>query len=177
MNIGPASHLGQRLSALIDGELDDGERDRVLVHLAGCDSCRGEAAALRTLKRRMNALGEAAADAELTRRLMGLPGQPGTGPSAPAREVPRASPGAGGLRELRPSWYITAGAVAAVLVGVGAAAFAAGGPGAPGPKVSPAVDTYELQHDLMTGVVPAGAGRDRPQPLPQPSVSTAPRRP
>jgi len=70
------SHLGQRLSALIDGELDGDERDRVLVHLARCEPCRDEAIALRTLKRRMNALGEAAADSALTRRLMGL-AQPG----------------------------------------------------------------------------------------------------
>ena len=30
-------HLGQRISALIDGELSDSERDRVLTHIAGCD--------------------------------------------------------------------------------------------------------------------------------------------
>ena len=41
------SHLGQRLSALIDGELSDSQRDRVLAHLAGCDECRQEAVALR----------------------------------------------------------------------------------------------------------------------------------
>ena len=51
------THLGQRLSALIDGELDSEGRDRVLVHLAKCEPCRSEAVALRTLKRRMNALG------------------------------------------------------------------------------------------------------------------------
>lgn len=73
------SHLGHRLSALIDGELDGMERDRVLVHLAGCDSCRDDAVALRTLKRRMNALGEAAADSALTRRLMGLAQPSGAG--------------------------------------------------------------------------------------------------
>ena len=51
------THLGQRLSALIDGELDGSERERVLVHLAKCGSCRDEVAALRMLKRRMNAPG------------------------------------------------------------------------------------------------------------------------
>jgi len=56
------SHLGQRLSALIDGELGHADRDRVLVHLARCEACRAEAVALRMLKRRMNALGGAAAD-------------------------------------------------------------------------------------------------------------------
>ena len=66
------NHLGQRLSALIDGELGHVERDRVLVHLVRCEPCRAEAVALRTLKRRMNALGGAAADSALTHRLMGL---------------------------------------------------------------------------------------------------------
>jgi hypothetical protein len=60
------THLGQRLSALIDGELEGSERERVLVHMARCGSCRDEVAALRMLKRRMNALGEAAAGAGLT---------------------------------------------------------------------------------------------------------------
>ena len=66
------THLGQRLSALIDGELDLDERDRVLMHMARCGSCRDEVAALRMLKRRMNALGEAAAGAGLTGRLISL---------------------------------------------------------------------------------------------------------
>lgn len=151
------SHLGHRLSALIDGELDDAERDRVLVHLAGCEPCRGEAVALRTLKRRMNALGEAAADAELTRRLMGLASLPAAGSAAGTSSHHSA-------RELKPAWYITVGATAAVLVGVGAAAFLAGGGGQqPEPRVTPAVDSYVLQHDLMTGVVPAGQTRHKPQ--------------
>ena len=67
------THLGHRLSALIDDELDLDGRDRVLVHLAKCEDCRREAVALRTLKRRMNALGgETEADSALTGRLMGL---------------------------------------------------------------------------------------------------------
>ena len=34
------SHLGERLSALIDGELDGAELDRAHAHLAGCEPCR-----------------------------------------------------------------------------------------------------------------------------------------
>ena len=156
------SHLGHRLSALIDGELDGVERDRVVVHLAGCDTCREDAVALRTLKRRMNALGEAAADSALTRRLMGLAQPSGAalqGGQARWSQLAAAGsfPSHGG-RELRPSWYVAFGATAAVLVGVGTAAFLAGGSREqPEPRVTPAVDTYVLQHDLMTGVVPAGS--------------------
>jgi anti-sigma factor RsiW len=156
------SHLGHRLSALIDGELDGMERDRVLVHLARCDSCREDAVALRTLKRRMNALGEAAADSALTRRLMGLAQPSGAAlQGGQARWPHMAAAGSfasHGGRELRPSWYVAFGATAAVLVGVGTAAFLAGGSREqPEPRVTPAVDTYVLQHDLMTGIVPAGS--------------------
>ncbi len=59
------THLGRWLSAQVDGELDGIERDRVLNHLAGCDACREEAVALRVLKRRMVALGEAGADSAI----------------------------------------------------------------------------------------------------------------
>lgn len=44
------SHLGERLTALVDGELGHDERDRALAHLAACDLCRAEADALRALK-------------------------------------------------------------------------------------------------------------------------------
>ncbi len=169
------NHLGHRLSALIDGELDDAERDRVLVHLARCEPCRGEAVALRTLKRRMNALGEAAADAALMRRLIGLgrldDSVPDSAvPDAEASPWPqRAATGsfapANGPREFRPSWYVTLGATAVVVVGVGTAAFLAGGEAnQPEPRVTPAVDTYMLQHDLMIGAVPAATMPPRPHP-------------
>lgn len=165
------SHLGHRLSALIDGELDGSERDRVLVHLARCDSCREDAVALRTLKRRMNALGEAAADSALTRRLIGL-AQPAGGAAAQGGQARWSRMAAAGsftpphsARELRPSWYVAFGATAAVLVGVGTAAFLAGGSREqPEPRVTPAVDTYVLEHDLMTGVVPVISARSGPHP-------------
>ena len=153
------THLGHRVSALIDGELDAEERDRVLVHLAGCEPCREEAVALRALKRRMNALGEAAADAALTRRLIGL-ARP-DGPASPGPAEPQPWPASQPLgsgrdgREVRPAWYVAVGATAVVVVGVGTAAFLAGG-GAeqPEPRVTPAVDTYLLQHEIMDGISP-----------------------
>ncbi len=70
------SHLGRRLSALIDGELGDTERDQVYAHLVSCDDCRAEAVALRTLKRRVHGLGETPADGSLTSRLIALGGLP-----------------------------------------------------------------------------------------------------
>ncbi|MFE0511192.1 anti-sigma factor family protein [Streptomyces sp. NPDC058964] len=42
-------HLGDRLSALVDGELGHESRDRVLAHLATCAKCKAEADAQRRL--------------------------------------------------------------------------------------------------------------------------------
>jgi anti-sigma factor RsiW len=178
------THLGHRLSALIDGELDGAERDRALVHLARCEPCRGEAVALRTLKRRMSALGEAAADSAFTRRLMGLaqPGSPfvpGTAWRSGCAASP-SRPAARGSRDIRPAWYVTLGCSAVFLTSVGTAAFMAGGAAPPGPRVTPPVGVFMAQYDLTTGTVPAmqplrtqsterpwlGAGRNASLPAP-----------
>jgi anti-sigma factor RsiW len=145
------THPGQRLSALIDDELDGDERDRVLGHLAGCDWCRGEAAALRTLKRRMNALGEAAAGAALTGKLMGL-----THESAVGMWSSSATDWSGSPRsDSRAGRYLLAGSVAVFLASLGTAAFIAGGdPQAqtPAPRVTPSVDVYLLEHSTIDGL-------------------------
>jgi hypothetical protein len=67
------SHLGDNLSALVDGELSGADLDRANAHLASCDRCRGEAATLRLLKREMRALVADASDEDaLTRRLLAM---------------------------------------------------------------------------------------------------------
>lgn len=158
------THVGQRLSALVDGELDGEGRDRVLVHLAKCESCRAEAVALRTLKRRMNALGETEADSALTGRLMGLAGLSGGldgrggVPLTPWSTAGSAPAGRLGWPEVRPAWYLLGGAFTVFLAGLGTAAFVAGGSpqqSEPGPHVTPAVDVFVLQHDMVTGDLPA----------------------
>jgi len=46
---------------------------------------------------------------------------------------------------------------------LGAAAFAAGGGSPqPGPQVTPAVDVFMVQHEIMTGVVPVTRSRPAP---------------
>jgi anti-sigma factor RsiW len=166
------SHLGHRLSALIDGELGDAERDRALVHLARCDECRLEAVDLRRLKLRMSALGgELSADSAFTHRLMDL-AQAG---SAFAAESPFASEVVwphgtvrGGLRDIRPAWYVALGCSAIFLTSAGTAAFMAGGAVATpaAPQVTPQVDQYLTQYDLTNGVAPvtstAGPAADYP---------------
>jgi hypothetical protein len=142
------SHLGQRISALIDGELSDSERDRVLTHIAGCDACRQEAVALRALKHRMHSLGEAMVDAALTGRLMAM-AMPPDGRPWTARQPWRSR---GGFPAAR---MLTAGILASTVAGLGAAAFFVGGEQqVPGPKVTPAVDTFLVQHAMVTGDLP-----------------------
>jgi Putative zinc-finger len=165
------SHLGHRLSALIDGELGGVERDRVLIHLAGCEPCCREASALRILKRRMNSLGGAPADSDLTHRLMGLAAAATAfGDQYPQPEAggwlwpePLAAGGAA-ARELRPGRAMVAGCFAFLMVGLGAAAFAAGGgDGQAGPQVTPQVGVFMAQHEIMTGEMP-GARSATPSP-------------
>jgi Putative zinc-finger len=43
-------HLGERLTALVDGELGHDARERVLAHIATCDECRAEVDEQRRLK-------------------------------------------------------------------------------------------------------------------------------
>jgi len=154
------SHLGERLSALIDGELSHDQRDRVLAHLAKCEPCRREAVALRLLKRRMRTLGEATAATGLTDRLMAMAGAPSGG-------LPRALPprgGHGGESGTRfPVRSLALGALVFLALGLPAAAFVAGGTRAePGPSVTPAVDMYAAQHAITTGAVPATTPREDP---------------
>jgi hypothetical protein len=167
------SHLGQRLSALIDSELSDFERDRVLAHLAGCDACRCESIALRTLKRRINALGETMADTALTGRLMAMAASAERGPWG-SRGTWR--PG----HRYPPVRYVAAGIFTFVVVGLGTTAFVVGGDQQQpsGPKVTPAVDMYMIQHAVVTDslpVTPSAASAHEPaSPVPASPVPASP---
>jgi anti-sigma factor RsiW len=97
------SHLGDRLSALVDGELGGAERDKAYAHLAHCEQCRAEAAALRDLKRQLRSLAieqpeVVAAEADVMRRLMAMSGIGGQQPRRRLR-VPRPGLSKSGLPE------------------------------------------------------------------------------
>ena len=197
------SHLGDRLSALVDGELDGAELDRAHAHLAGCERCRAEAAELRALKQKLRELMTGApAEAAMTRRLIAMtgpggplppqrrllrvvPGRPsGVGPApsgptpsgptpsgpAPSRSAPSGpAPSAWAGRRSRSARrrrYLVLGTVSLV-VGLGAAAFTAGGGGdaSPGPRITPPVEMYSVEHAITTGEVPF------PGPTAQPASS------
>lgn len=85
-------HLGDRLAALVDGELKHDARDRVLAHLATCAKCKAEADAQRRLKTMFVESAPPPLSAGLLARLQGLPGSGPEGPSGPAG--PGAAPGA-----------------------------------------------------------------------------------
>ena len=182
------SHLGERLSALVDGELSGAELDRAHAHLAACGPCRAEAAELRELKQKLRGLvAGAPAEAAMTSRLIAMTG-PG-GPEPPRRSLLRVVPGRrpailpGAAAYSRPRsrrpWsggvtgrrrrYLVLGTVSLV-VGLGTAAFTVGGGGdaAPGPRITPPVEMYSVEHAITTGGVPY------PGPGLQPSAS-APR--
>lgn len=175
------SHLGERITALVDGELGHDERDRVLAHLAGCDQCRAEAEAHRRLKRRLGSLGDAPPSPDLLTRLyaMGEPGgpipprarpMPGTTrppvlprPSArypqdrpkdnrPARS--RRESRDGRARRLPRVRYLAVGAATLAVLGVGAAGFAAGSDQDKLPRVAPSLQQYAVEHALTSGDVP-----------------------
>jgi anti-sigma factor RsiW len=149
------SHLGDRLSALVDGELDGAERDRAHAHLASCEQCRTEAAELRILKQKLSTLMTGApAEAAMTKRLIAMTGPGGPmparrGATKARRPVPR------GPRSARRRRYLMLGTVSLV-VGLGTAAFSAGGGGeaTPGPRITPPVEMYSVEHAITTGQVP-----------------------
>ncbi|WEH35701.1 zf-HC2 domain-containing protein [Streptomyces sp. AM 4-1-1] len=79
-------HLGDRLAALVDGELKHDARERVLAHLATCAKCKAEADAQRRLKSVFAESAPPSPSEGFLARLQGLPGGPGG--DAPARGRP-----------------------------------------------------------------------------------------
>ena len=157
------SHLGRWLTALVDGELAGAERDRVLNHIAGCAACRQEANAMRALKRRLTALGDACGDAPIASRLIELARSDhgalaaGVYSTAPWPAAAFAAQQGGGSRNTRLGWKIATGSATSALLAIGAIAFLLGSVSGepPTPKVTPSVDSYLLQHSRDAGQEPA----------------------
>ena len=89
------SHLGDRVSALVDGQLSHCERDRLLAHVAHCASCRDEVDTARALKARLSSLSGPAPSGRLTARLLAMaePGDPLPPPRPPMPGGPARSSG------------------------------------------------------------------------------------
>ncbi|MFB8027521.1 zf-HC2 domain-containing protein [Streptomyces sp. NPDC056465] len=69
-------HLGDRLAALVDGELKHDARERVLAHLATCARCKSEADSQRRLKSAFATSAAPSPSEGFLARLQGLPGGP-----------------------------------------------------------------------------------------------------
>jgi len=165
------THLGEQISALIDGELTGAELDRANAHLAACERCRAEAAEIRQLKRDLRALFEVDGNDELTRRLLGEAGTGGPVPSRQERREQYRRDRGKGRRDKRPrgrggqgdgdatrsrARYVVWSAVSLFVVGIGAAAFSmgGGGGGAPAPQITPQLEMFSVEHAIVSGTVP-----------------------
>ncbi|POM24877.1 hypothetical protein BTM25_35150 [Actinomadura rubteroloni] len=167
------SCLGERLTALVDGELDAEERERAHAHLARCADCRAEAEVLRGLKNRLRGLAGpgagAAPSGDFLARLNGLaepPPAPACGPVRPPRPArpvrprdtrPRAGrpagrPGTPADRRGTRRTVVAVGA-ATLFLGLGGGAYIAGGR-QDAPQVSPAFDRFAVEHSLLSGESP-----------------------
>ncbi|MGV9554391.1 zf-HC2 domain-containing protein [Streptomyces sp. NPDC003522] len=123
-------HLGDRLSALVDGELGHDTRERVLAHVATCSKCKAEVDAQRRLKNVFAEVAPPAPSESFLARLQGLPagGDPGKEglppPAGDFGDAFGARPGATGVfgagRDERFEFgYVPARAHGSVLTGRG----------------------------------------------------------
>ncbi|WP_248963712.1 anti-sigma factor family protein [Sphaerisporangium perillae] len=175
------SHLGERASALIDGELGHAERERALAHLTFCADCRAELDAMRALKSRLRSLDPPAMPADLTMSLLrmsepGGPLPPRVRPfpttsyslnGAPADNRPRRGSGFSGPGRSggnRRAGYVAVG-VASAAVALGTLFMVGGVDNRP---PSPPVEMFANQHGAT---VPSGRllpGREVVTPTQQP---------
>jgi anti-sigma factor RsiW len=172
-------HLGDLLSALVDGELSGADLDRANAHVAACGACRVEAHALRRLKHQLRALAEVTDSDDITSRLLAMKGTGGqAGREGPASPVPVRQLGrnrarrrrlAVGRRALadpyaaqpsrrvvrrRRGRYVLWSTVSLVVVGIGAAFGLGGGSPSPGPRITPQLEVFDIQHAITSGDVP-----------------------
>ena len=143
----PINHLGDRLSAFVDGELDHDARERVLVHLARCTDCLQAVDVERQTKARLTAATGPELPPALAARLTGIA-------TTSVRSRPRHVVRVTGPRRSRARRKRRAAATSgAVLVGALSTAFAVGGGPAEGAPVTPNVSRYTVEHGVVSDEV------------------------
>ena len=172
------NHLGDRLAAFVDGELDHDARERVQSHLATCDACLSRAEEERRVKSRISAAAPPDPSALFLAKLMSIAGdqdeQPPSGPQQPRRGFGggafgsgSASGGFGGMNGGLGGWGSN---------GFGSGRFGSGALGAehPVPGVDPRAErgmpfqgeSRPIAARLRSGFAPSGPAEgptDRPQ--------------
>ncbi|WP_328937715.1 anti-sigma factor [Streptomyces tauricus] len=96
-------HLGDRLSALVDGELGHEARERVLAHLATCAKCKSEADEQRRLKNVFAEVAPPPPSESFLARLQGLPA--GGDPDGDSPRLGRGAFGASGVFDMTPDSF------------------------------------------------------------------------
>lgn len=169
-----SDHLGELATALVDGQLGHGDRERALAHLTRCPDCRTQVDSQRGLQNRLRALGEPVVPAGLTDRLLamptgpmgstpllapGEPPQPATfragAPGRASRRADRTRPAAGRPvgRSRRRRAVMVGGS--SVLLGLGLLVVGATSPAQPA-LVNPDTPRYVVEHVSTSTEVPLG---------------------
>jgi anti-sigma factor RsiW len=158
------NHLGDRVTALVDGEVDHATRDRLLAHVASCPGCYAELDEQRRLKATLTALSAPHLSEDLSIRLRRLaePGEP-VRPRRDSHDRSRVayagmSRDSGRLDRLpavqQRRMFFGSVALGAVAATVGTA-FVLGAPAAAPavPAVTPSVDQFSREHALTAADV------------------------
>jgi anti-sigma factor RsiW len=157
-------HLGGALTAFVDGELDHGMREQVLLHLTHCPSCRSEVELLRGLKNALRTDPQAAPQ-DLAARLMALTATPGQPALVPRPPTPR-----GGALSSHARVRRTAFGLGALALGMGGAIAIAGPPpSAPRAPVDPTSAGLVIEHASTANEVPFAGTDVMPAAHPVPS--------
>lgn len=181
-------HLGDRVTALVDDQLDHDARDLALAHLARCSACQAEVDAERRIAAALRDLSDVAPSADLVDKLLALaaPGgplpperRPFPGTAAPVAEWrptggrpgspsgSRRPPGSSPLRRRSSVRLALAGSLS---VGALTVALASLGGADVDRPVAPPTQQFTFEHTRSTGslpfsdpaavVVPAGSPQD-----------------
>ncbi|CAI7973674.1 Zf-HC2 domain-containing protein [Frankia sp. Hr75.2] len=159
-----SSHLGERLTPLVDGQLSHDERDRALAHLACCSDCQAEVAEQRRLKARLSALATPTLPSTLTSTLLSL-GAREYQVARPAPPAPRRMPamasgfvaeGSAPRRSVRPA---VSPARQAGLVRTGRPARPGGSPSRPGASAGRSALLVKRPPGAASSRAPAGTAR------------------
>ncbi|PSL01869.1 hypothetical protein CLV30_112108 [Haloactinopolyspora alba] len=173
-------HLDERISDLVDDRLEHDERDRALVHLTECATCRDAVESERHARNALRSLPDTEPSEQLVQNLLALaePGEPlppeppqGTGLSAPvANWRPRGSRPPAGPADGRPGpqrrtsrrtrtvrvaalGMCTTGAMLVVFAALGGQSGTTEPPATPA-SVVPPMEDFTFEHARSTGGLP-----------------------